>query len=107
MMMDDVEALESRGILLKTESHAVSVLGGVAALPAEVARVLEDSGEYPLMLMMPLTAPTVLFALTRSCFTTSRLLHGPILGPHRPRDWVCVPRREAALLCMVNTAGED
>ena len=45
MMTDDVEALESRGILLKTESHAVSVLGGVAALPAEVARVLEDSGE--------------------------------------------------------------
>ena len=52
MTDDDVEALESRGILLKTESHAVSVLGGIAALPAEVARVLEDSGEYLLTMML-------------------------------------------------------
>ena len=40
---EDVEGLQSQGVLLKTESHAVSVLG--VGLPAEVQQVLNDSGQ--------------------------------------------------------------
>lgn len=40
---EDVEGLQSQGVLLKTESHAVALLG--AGLPAEVQQVLSSSGE--------------------------------------------------------------
>lgn len=47
---EDVEGLQSQGVLLKTESHAVSVLG--VGLPAEVQQVLNGSGQsdvHPVM----------------------------------------------------------
>lgn len=91
---EDVDGLQSQGVLLKTESHAVSLLG--VGLPAEVQHVLNNSGE-----------------LARCCEgvgrkklkVAPRLLHGSILGSTGPRERLRLPGWSRAMLRLVSVAG--
>lgn len=101
----DIDVLESQGVLLKTETHTVSLYG--SSLPAEVQAALSSTGGCFTAdwAVKRLHAPMLSSYIHLLPIPNDRLLHRSLHGPHRSPSWVRLPRRARARLRVVPVKG--